>query len=164
MEFRAEIRLEGLNPYVQVSAARAQRLQRDWRRPMPVTVQVNGQPEPPWRINMMPVGDGSFRLYLAGAVRQASGTQVGDRVVVRLHFDDHYRGGPQHELPAELAAVLDGDAAANARWQALAPSRRKEILRYLAGLKSASARERHIAQTLRVLRGERLRFMARDWN
>ena len=164
MEFKAEIRLDGINPYVTVSASRAQRLRRGWKRPMPVTVQVDGQPAEPWRINLMPLGDGSFRLYLAGVVRAASGTQVGDRVTIALHFDESYRGGPQHEMPAALSVFLAGDAAARSRWEALTPSRQKEVLRYLAGLKSDEARQRNIEATQRLLRGEKLRFLGRDWN
>jgi len=43
------------------------RLKSDWHRPMPVRVQVNGKARyPRWRINLMPVGDGDFFLYLLG--------------------------------------------------------------------------------------------------
>jgi hypothetical protein len=90
LRFRAPIGIAGINPFVRVSAARAARLRRDWRKPMPVCVQVNGKPEPAWRINLMPAGDGSFYLYLHGDVRKASGTRVGDVVRVTLAFDDAY--------------------------------------------------------------------------
>ena len=66
MKFTAQIELRGINPYVMVSEARAQQIRPDWKRPIPVMVQVNGQPEPPARVNMMPTGDGSFLLYLNG--------------------------------------------------------------------------------------------------
>jgi len=59
-----------------------------------VSVQVNGKPDTPWRINLMPVGDGDFFLYLHGQVRKASGTSVGDVVSITLAFDDEYKGGP----------------------------------------------------------------------
>jgi hypothetical protein len=71
--FKAEIKIKGINPYVLVSAARAARIKAGWKKPMPVLVQMNGQPEPAWRINMMPVGDGAFYLYLGAHVHQASG-------------------------------------------------------------------------------------------
>jgi hypothetical protein len=66
VRFKALIKVHGVNPYVLVSAKRASQLRPGWRRPMPVLVTINGKPEKPWRINMMPVGDGSFRLYLHG--------------------------------------------------------------------------------------------------
>ena len=49
-------------------------------------------------------------------------------------------------------------------WEALIPSRRKEILRYFARLKSTEARERNLERALHVLSGRQGRFMARVWN
>src|SRR5690348_13173036 len=61
LRFLAVIRMRGINPYVHVSASRANQLRKDWRKPMPVLTRVNGEPAAkPWRINMMPAGDGSF--------------------------------------------------------------------------------------------------------
>jgi hypothetical protein len=164
MQFRAKIECKGINPFVMVSAARARRIKPDWKKPLPVLVQVNGQPEPAWRVNMMPAGDGRFYLYLDGVVRKASGTDVGDTVDVSVLFDLDYRGGPQDDMPPELAARLDEDAGTKARWDSLQPSLRKEILRYLASLKSDAAKERNIDRAIAVLGGAKARFLARDWN
>jgi len=164
MQFRAKIERRGINPFVMVSAARARRIQPDWKKPLPVLVQVNGQPEPAWRVNMMPAGDGRFYLYLDGVVRKASGTDVGDTVDVSVLFDPDYRGGPQDSMPPEFAARLDEDAGAKARWDSLQPSLRKEVLRYLASLKSDAAKERNIDRAIAVLGGAKARFLARDWN
>lgn len=164
MRFKGTIDIEGINPYVLVSAQRAARLKSGWKKPMPVQVQINGAPTPPWRINLMPRGDGSFYLYLHGNVRKASNTTVGDTVQVTLHFDEHYQGGPQHDMPAEFAARLKANAAAQAAWHALSPSRQKEVLRYFAGLKTEAAKARNYERALRVLSGKRERFMAREWN
>jgi hypothetical protein len=164
MEFRAKIERKGINPYVLVSAARARRINAGWKKPLPVLVQVNGQPDPAWRVNMMPAGDGSFYLYLDGVVRKASGADVGDTVDVSLAFDPAYRSGPQDEMLPEFAARLDEDAGAKARWDGLQPSLQKEILRYLANLKSDAARQRNIDRAIGVLGGAKARFLARDWN
>lgn len=164
MDFRSKIEIRGINPYVLVSAARAGRIKAGWKKPMPVLVQVNGQPDPAWRINMMPAGDGSFYLYLDGVVRRASGTDVGDMVDVSVVFDEAYTGGPQHEMLPEFAARLDADPSAKARWDGLSPSLQKEILRYLANLKSDAARQRNVERALAVLGGAKERFLARDWN
>jgi hypothetical protein len=164
MKFEAKIEIRGINPYVMVSRTRAARIKSDWKRPMPVLVQVNGQPDPAWQINMMPAGDGSFYLYLDGDVRKASGTGVGDTVEVSVVFDSAYRGGPQHEMLPALALGLDGNRVAKDRWESLSPSLRKEILRYLATLKSDEARQRNVERAMRVLGGAKERFLARDWN
>lgn len=164
MRFIARMEILGINPYVRVSAARAKRIKPDWRRPLPVLVRVNGHPTArPWRINMMPIGDGSFYLYLHGSVRKASDTKVGDRVRVEIEFDADYRGGPMTRVPIWFRAPLAENPKAAAAWKALTPSRKKEILRYLMNLKSDEARARNVERALRVLSGVKERFMARSW-
>lgn len=163
LRFVSTILIRGINPYVPVSAARAADLRPGWRRPMPVLIRVNGKPRSPCRINMLPCGDGGFYLYLHGEVRKASGTKVGDRVTVEISFDTRYRGGPLHSMPASFKAALSRKSRAKKAWDALIPSRQKEILRYFAGLKSVEAKARNIERALRVLSGEGSRFMARAW-
>ena len=106
MKFTARIQLRGINPYVLVDAVRAGRIKPGWKRAMPVLIRINGEPDPAWPINMMPVGDGSFYLYLDATVRLASGTAVGDRVEVTIDFDEGYQTGPQHAMLPEFAAQL----------------------------------------------------------
>ncbi|HTH72571.1 MAG TPA: YdeI/OmpD-associated family protein [Candidatus Pristimantibacillus sp.] len=163
LTFAAVVELQGVNPYVLVTKERAAELQPGWRKPMPVVVQVNGQPSPAWHINMMPVGDGSFYLYLHGDVRKASKTKVGDTVEVRVSFDSSYKNGPMHPMPDWFREPLEADPKAKQAWDALPPSRQKEILRYLASLKSDEAKARNVAKALHVLSGNEDRFMARTW-
>jgi hypothetical protein len=164
LRLRARIELNKINPYVLVRAAQIARLKRGWRKPMPVRIQVNGKPAVPWRINMMPVGDGSFFLYLHERVRKASRTKVGDVVSVRIEFDEEYRGGPADPMPRWFSAGLRRGSAARRGWDALPPSRQKEILRYLVRLKTPAARERNLRKALHVLAGGEARFMARAWS
>ncbi|HTZ80588.1 MAG TPA: YdeI/OmpD-associated family protein [Stellaceae bacterium] len=164
LRFRARIEINDINPYVRIDARRAARLQKGWRRPMPVRVQVNGKPDEPWRINLMPIGDGSFYLYLHGTVRKASGTKVGDLVHLEVRFDGAYRSGPAHPMPALFGDGLRRCPRAKRGWDALSPSRQKEILRYFAGLKSTEARQRNAEKALHVLAGGKARWMGRSWN
>lgn len=158
------IKIRDGNPYIWVSAARAKALKPGWRKPLPVRIRVNGKPAESWRINMMPVGDGNFYLYLHGAVRKASSTGVGDRVRVEIAFDAMYRNGPMHPMPRWFKAALLRKPKALKNWEALIPSRKKEILRYFSWLKSPEARARNLERALHVLSGKRGRFMARSWN
>jgi hypothetical protein len=164
LRFRSRIEINKINPYVLVRANQARGLKSNWRRPMPVRVQVNGKPDIPWRINLMPVGDGSFFLYLHGHVRKASGTAVGDMVSIALAFDDEYQSGPAHPMPLWVGAELNRNPDAKTGWAGLTPSRQKEILRYFAGLKSPAAQERNVRRAIHVLAGGKARFMAREWN
>jgi hypothetical protein len=163
LRFASTIEIRDGNPYVPVSAARTQVLKPGWRRPLPVLVRINGKPAQAWRINMMPAGDGSFYLYLHGDVRKASGTTVGDRVRVDVWFDVAYRNGPMHPVPRWFKDALRGNSTAKRNWEALIPSRKKEMLRYFASLKSPEARARNLARALHVLSGRKGRFMARSW-
>jgi hypothetical protein len=161
--FAAIIKIRGINPFILVSAARATAIKPGWRKPLPVLARINGKPKDPWRINMMPVGDGSFYLYLHGDVRKASGTTVGDRVRVEVSFDATYENGPQHPMPRWFKQGLAGNPQARKNWTALIPSCKKEILRYFSRLTSLDARARNLAKALQVLSGETGRFMARAW-
>jgi hypothetical protein len=163
LSFRAPIGIRGINPYVLVSAGRAARLKPDWRKPMPVRIQVNGKPDVPWRINMMPAGDGSFFLYLHAQVRNASGTTVGDIVSVTIEFDGLYEGGPTDPMPSWFGKELRRNPKARQGLERLPPSRQKEIVRYLVRLKSAQAQQRNLQRALHVLAGGKARFMGRAW-
>jgi hypothetical protein len=164
LRFRSRIEINKINPYVLVRADQAAKLKENWRKPMPVRVQVDGKPDTPWRVNLMPVGDGDFFLYLHALVRKASGTGVGDIVSVALEFDERYKGGPAHPTPPWFGDELGRNIAAKHGWDRLRPSLQKEILRYFAGLKSAEAQQRNVQKALHVLAGGKARFMARSWN
>jgi Bacteriocin-protection, YdeI or OmpD-Associated/Domain of unknown function (DUF1905) len=161
--FSAVMKIRGVNPFLLVSASRANIIRPGWRKPLPILLRINGKPSNAWRINMMPVGNGSFYLYLHGDIRKASGTTVGDRVRVEIDFDASYKNGPQHPLPRQFKQALAGDPHAMKNWTALIPSRKKEILRYFSGLNSTEARSRNLARALHVLSGETGRFMGRAW-
>lgn len=163
LRFSATIDIRDGNPFVLVSQDKVQQLHADWHKPMPVIIQVNGVPKPPWHINMMPVGNGDFYLYLHGDVRTASQTKVGDVVEVSIEFDKEYINGPQHPMPDWFQIALDKNKTAKSNWEALIPSRQKEILRYFSWLKSDEAKTRNIEKAILVLSGKPGRFMARDW-
>jgi hypothetical protein len=163
LSFTAAINIRGVNPFVLVSAVRANAIKPGWRKPLPVLMRVNGKPAKAWSINMMPVGDGSFYLYLHGNVRKASDTVVGDRVRVEIDFDPSYKNGPQHPMPAWFRQALAGNPQAKKNWMALVPSRKKEILRYFSRLNSQEARTRNLARAIHVLSGQTGRFMGRTW-
>ena len=63
----------------------------------------------------------------------------------------------------EFRAALAADKSADAAWKALPPSRKKEVLRYLASLESRETITRNIARATAVLSGRTARFIARDW-
>ncbi|HEV2316087.1 MAG TPA: DUF1905 domain-containing protein [Thermoplasmata archaeon] len=163
LSFTAEILQRGVNPFVPVSPIRSRRLRSEGRGPLPVLLRINGGPTKAWRTNLMPDGHGGFLLYLHGPARRGAGVRVGDRVRISIELDRRYRGGPQHRMPPTLRAGLARVPSAARHWSALVPSRKKEVLRYLARLRGSEARARNIALTLRALSGARVRFLGQEW-
>lgn len=161
--FKARIEIRGINPFVLIRKSRAHALKPGWKKPMPALIQINGKPNRPHRTNLMPVGDGNFYLYLNGSIRAEAGVVCGDVVQVAMEFDVEYQNGPQHPLPPSFENGLKTAPPALKNWNALSPSRKKEVLRYFAQIKSQDALSRNIARALSVLSGNEGRFLARTW-
>lgn len=161
--FNSIMQIRDGNPYIHISSERAKIIKTGWKKPLPVLVRINNKPDKAWQINMMPQGNGGFYLYLHGDVRKASNTKVGDKVEVEVVFDEKYRSGPMHPMPLRFKDALNKNPTAKKNWEALIPSRRKEILRYFSWLKSPEAKDRNLKRALGVLSGGSERFMARSW-
>lgn len=163
LNFESEIEIRIGNPYILVSKEQAEKIKKDWKKPLPVLIQISGEPNPPWKINMMPVGNGDFYLYLHGDVRKASNTKVGDIVNVSIEFDKNYKNGPLHEMPTWFKNALNKNSLAQDNWNKLTPSRQKEVLRYFSWLKSDKAVQRNLDKMMSALTNKEVRFMARNW-
>jgi len=61
-------------------------------------------------------------------------------------------------LPSALREALDSDAKAKTAWEALAPSRQREILTYLNFLKTSAALERNVHKMIAELLFEQDRY------
>ena len=95
---------------------------------------------------LVPVGGGRHRLFLNSAVRSVIGKGAGDSVEIRIRLD---RSDRTPETPPELLEALDDDGA-SAAWEALAPSRRKEFLVWLADAKRDQTRAARIDRIVQV--------------
>ena len=95
---------------------------------------------------LVPVGGGRHRLFLNGAVRGAIGKGTGDSVEIRIRLD---RSDRTPETPSDLQEALAEDGASSA-WEALAPSRRKECLVWLADAKRDQTRAARIGRIVRI--------------
>jgi dsDNA-binding SOS-regulon protein len=95
---------------------------------------------------LVPVGGGRHRLFLNGAVRDAIDKGAGDSVEIRIRLD---RSDRMLETPVDLQEALAEDGASEA-WQALAPSRRKELLVWLADAKREQTRAARIGRISQI--------------
>lgn len=116
---------------------------------IPVKASLQGKP---FKVNLVKYR-GAWRLYLNGLIRKAAGVDVGDRVTVTLAFDPAPRKTP---VPPAFAKALAGNPRAKAAFAALAPSRQKELLRYLGSLKQKASLDRNIQRMLRHLMGKKV--------
>lgn len=95
---------------------------------------------------------GVWRLYVNGGMLKNSGLRVGDTAIIEISFDPVPRSEP---MPPELDEALSQNKKARAAFDALTPSRRKEILRYLGFLRSKESLNRNIEKVISNLSGEK---------
>ena len=112
------------------------------KRP-PVQVTVAGYS---YRTTVAPMG-GAYFVPLAGEHREAAGVVAGQEVDVRLELDTAPRETP---LPDDLDEALDD--AARAHFHGLAPSHRKEWVRWVEEAKKPETRSARIEKTAAALR------------
>lgn len=115
------------------------------KRP-PVTVTVGGYG---YRTTVAPMG-GAYWIPLAAEHREAAGVQAGQEVDVRVELDTAPRETP---LPEDLAAALDDGA--RAFFEGLAPSHRKEWVRWVEEAKKPETRAARVEKTAEALRAGR---------
>jgi len=112
------------------------------KRP-PVVVTVGGHT---YRSTVAPMG-GSFWIPLAAEHREAAGLTAGDEVDVVVEHDAAPR---EVALPDDLAAAFDDDA--RAFFDGLAPSHRKEWVRWVEEAKKPETRAARVEKTVESIR------------
>ena len=85
---------------------------------------------------------GANMLPVSAANREGAKIAAGDIVEITLELDDQPR---EVEVPADLAAALDTDAATRAAFDALSFSNRRAHVASVEDAKTAETRERRIA-------------------
>jgi hypothetical protein len=115
--------------------------------PIPVKGTVQGEPFSTTVVKFR----GIWRLYLNTPMRQAAKADVGDQVTIHVQFD---KAPPKVPMPRKFALALSKNKSAKEAFQKLAPSRQKEILRYLNSLKQVETLERNIEKVIQFLQGE----------
>jgi len=150
--FSAAIRKIGVNPYVLVARDVLNDLFRQAGRrrgPIPVAGTLNRKAFTQTLVKFR----GHWRLYINGPMLQAAQVGVGDIVTIQLRFDRVPRVEP---VPPALARALRKHTTARQAFGSLAPSRRKEICRYLNALKTEVAFARNCRTIVQhLLRPER---------
>lgn len=116
----------------------------------PVTVAVNGVTLP---LRLARMG-GENLIGLAKAARAEAGVEIGSTYDVEIALDE---GDRTVEVPDDLIAALATDPEARARFDGLAPSHRREFVRWVTEAKREATRADRVAKTLEMLREGRTR-------
>lgn len=155
--FKAVLEIIGINPFVHVPEAILTALFESAGRdkgPIPVEGSVN---EKAFRQTLVRYR-GAWRLYINLQMLPDSPRRVGETLDIRVSYDHADRS---IAMPPALETALKLDPAAAAVFDGLPPSRRKEIVRYIAALKSEEAIARNVQRAVAFLNGNG-RFVGRD--
>jgi len=98
--------------------------------------------------NTVAVMGSAYMISFSKAHREASGLKGGDAVEVTLELDTAPR---TVEVPDDLAAALAEKSGAREKFDALAPSRKKEFVRQVVEAKAEDTRQRRIAKIVAEL-------------
>jgi Bacteriocin-protection, YdeI or OmpD-Associated/Domain of unknown function (DUF1905) len=115
------------------------------KRP-PVRVTINGYT---YRSTVAAYGD-VYMLPLAAEHRGPTGVSAGDALEVDLELDTEPR---VVDVPADLAAALDGAPDAKRAFEALSYSNKRRITLAVEGAKAAETRQRRIEKSIAELQG-----------
>jgi hypothetical protein len=111
-----------------------------------VNAMIAGQP---YRGSLMPMGDGTFCLGVLKSIQEAAGVKQGDTVTVELELDTAPRAV---EMPGDLKEAIAGDTKAQAAWEKLSFTNKKEMARSVEEAKKPETRERRLAAAVKTLR------------
>ena len=149
LTFIAKIQIIGINPYVLLPAALLkdimQKAGKD-KGAIPVKLRIGGQD---FMQNLVKYS-GKWRLYLNTPMRKAAQKDVGDKVEISIDFDPKERDTPMHPT---LRIAFARNKTAKKAFDALTPSRQKEIKRYINNLKSEESIRKNIERVIARLTG-----------
>jgi len=94
---------------------------------------------------------GAHRLYINEAMQRHAGIKPGDKVTITLCYDSVPRLEP---VPTLFAQAMKKEKRAQEAFEKLAPSRKKEILRYLNNLKTEETLKRNTTIVVHYLSGK----------
>ncbi len=156
MKFTAEINIIGVNPYVHVPDKILENIFRKSGKnkgAIPIKGTVNGIPYKQTLIRY----SGDWRLYINTTMLHQSPRRIGEIIKVSVEYDPVPRVITPH---SGFKKALDKNRQAKIAFDNLPASRRLEIVRYLANLKTEKALEKNILRAIDFLLGKE-RFVGR---
>ena len=106
---------------------------------------INGYP---FRSSLMPMG-GGYCMAVNKTMREGANVKVGDEVDIVMERDLEER---TVEAPSELKKELAKNKKAQARWDELAFTVKKEMANAISGAKQEETKKRRLAKVMQVLK------------
>lgn len=148
--FTAKLEIIGINPFVFIPEDILNTIFETSGRnksPIPVKGTVNGKE---FKQNLMKYL-GEWRLYINLTMLPNSPKRIGETIDVSVEYDDSDRSIPIHP---DLDRAIKEDPLVLKNFEALIPSRRLELIRYIHHLKTEESIRRNIDKIIRHLKGE----------
>lgn len=155
--FKAEIKIIGINPFVFVSEEALNYIFHQSGKnkgQLPVKMKIDGHEFKQTLVKYA----GDWRLYLNTPMRKAAGKDIGDTATFEIEFDTEER---TISINPKLVQALAENKQAKDVFDGLAPHLQKEIIRYIANLKTEESIDRNVKKAIQFLLGKE-RFIGRD--
>jgi hypothetical protein len=155
--FKAKLEIIGINPFVFVPARVLTVIFKDagkYKGHIPVSGSVNSKPYAQTLLKYK----GDWRLYINTSMLPHSPKRIGEIISVSIKYDPKERIIKPHP---KLVKSLKENIAAKRKFDSLVPSRRKEIVRYIANLKTEKSIDENIKKAINHLLGKD-KFVGRD--
>jgi len=155
--FTAEIKIIGINPFVFVPEEALNYVFHKAGKnkgQLPIAMKIDGHEFKQTLVKYA----GDWRLYLNTPMRKAAGKDVGDTASFEIEFDNEERS---IRINPKLEQALVENKQAKDVFDSLAPHLQKEIIRYIANLKTEESVNRNVKKAIQFLLGKE-RFIGRD--
>lgn len=155
--FKAEINIIGVNPFVFIPVDILNKIfiqANKSKGHIPVKGTINGIDYTQTLVRY----SGEWRLYINTSMLKNSPKRIGEVIEVTIELDTDSR---EVEAPASFTKALKQNKTALKVFDSLPPSRKKEIIKYLANLKSTEALDKNVLRAINFLNGKE-RFIGRD--
>ena len=155
--FKAEIKVIGINPFVFVPEEALNYIFHQAGKntgQLPITMKIDGHEFKQTLVKYA----GDWRLYLNTPMRKAAGKDVGNTATFEIEFDTEER---TISINPKLVKALAENKQAKDIFDGLAPYLQKEIIRYIANLKTEESVDRNVKKAIQFLLGKE-RFIGRD--
>ncbi len=148
--FKAILDIIGGNPFVYLPTEILEHIFQQAGKSkghIPIMGTVNGKPFQQTLVRY----SGDWRLYINMKMLKDSPRRIGEEIDVEIEFDPSDRTIVPHP---KLVKALKENKDANAVFEKLAASRQKEIVRYIANLKTEQSVDRNIERAINFLLGK----------